>query len=108
MAPSEAFDITRTKHIEAKCESYALAETQRKKGKADLYDFIIFKRSTEKSKSITTTLELQNAPSDLHYLLKLQLRILQERLKGCNNERYQSAKEILGKNEITLKHFPAP
>ena len=69
--------------------------------------FFIFKRSTEISNSITTTLELQNASSDLHYLQKLQLRILQENLKGCNNERYQSAKEILGKNEITLNHFPA-
>ena len=107
MTPSEVFDITRTKHTEAKCELYALAETQRKKGKTDLYDFIIFKRSTEISNSITTTFELQNAPYDLNYLQKLQLRILQESLKDCNNEWDQSAKEILGTNEITLKNFPA-
>ena len=67
---SEVFNITRTKHIKTKCELYALAETQRKEGKTDLYDFIITEESTETTDSITITLELQSAPSDLHYLQK--------------------------------------
>ena len=65
LSPSNVSNIIRTKHIKTKCELYALAETQRNEGKTDLYDFIITKGSKKVSDLIATTLELQNAPSDL-------------------------------------------
>lgn len=99
LTPSEVSSIIRTKHI----KKYDLPETQRKEGKTNLYDFITTKRFEKVSDLITTNLEFQNAPSDLHDLKELRSDILQECLKTkyveCfNNKWYQSAKKTLGKN----------
>lgn len=110
LTPSEVSNIIRTKHIETKCELYALAETQRKEGKTDLYDFIITKGSKKVSDLITTTLELKHAPSDLSRSKKSRLEILQECLEkecieGCNNDWYLTAKDTLQKNSISIETF---
>ena len=110
MTPSDVSSIIRTKHLKTKCELYTLTETQIKEGKTNFYDFIITKGSKKISHLITKTLELQNAPSDLHRLPKSRIDILQECLKtecvgGCNNEWYQSEKETYGENNVIVETF---
>ena len=61
----EVSNIIRTKQIKTKQQLYALAETQRKEGKTNLYDFIITKGAKKVSELISTTRELQSAPADL-------------------------------------------
>ena len=75
-----------------------------------MYDFIITKGSKKVLDLIKTTLELQNASSDLHHLQKSRLEnstkcLKRECVEGCTDEWYQSAKETHGESNIAVETF---
>ena len=102
--------MIRTQQIKTKQQLYALAETQRKEGKTDLHDFIITKGAKKVSELITTTLELESAPTDLIRSQETLLEILQDTLtqdciEGCNNLWYNTAIQTLERNSICISSF---
>ena len=85
----EVSNIIRTKQVKTEQQLYALAETQRKEGKSNLYYFIITKGAKKISEITSTTTELQSAPADLIRSQKTRLEILQGMLTQIFIQRMQ-------------------
>ena len=103
-------NVIRTKSIKTKTELYALAETQRKEGKNELFDFIINRNSKKIVDLINITWEMHSAQSELSRCQKSRLEILSDCLsedcvEGCDGMWYTTATETLERNNISVETF---
>ena len=97
--------IVLSKHIKTNQQLYALADLQKEEGKTDLYAFLLSRGEKKISDLLKMTWDIANSQENVVRQSKTRLEILSDHLIKCDCQWYESALQVLRRNDIPVAVF---